>query len=433
MRRVAVALPLLVALGLPGAGNPGLAVVSGQAGAAAATPFTIDVPDAVLDDLQRRLVRARFPDELDGAGWTHGTDLAYLRQLVEYWRDGYDWRAQERTLNEFPQFTMDVDGLDVHFIHRRSPEPDALPIVLIHGWPGTFFEFWKTVDRLADPVAHGGNAEDAFHVVVPSLPGYGFSERPRRMGHSRQRTARMFMEVMARLGYERYAVQAGDVGASVAHNMAVYDADHVVGLHLNSCGGSPPDPDNPNAGLTEAEIERLRERREYFSDEERGYQRIQATRPQTLGYGLNDSPVGLAAWIVEKYRTWCDCGGDPEAIFTRDELLTTVMILLGDRDRHLGGPLLLRGPAYSRAAVRAADRQGGGADRLHRLPRRARLQPAELGGDPLQRPTVHVHGARRAFRGAGAAGAVRRRVAGVLPRAALATASDGPAQGPGGN
>ena len=326
LRRAAAVALLLAALGWLGQTPAGPVTITAQSGSGGAEPFTVDVPDAVLDDLQRRLDRARFPGELDGAGWSYGTDLAYLRQLVEYWRDGYDWRAQERILNEFPQFTMNVDGLDVHFIHRRSPEPDALPIMLIHGWPGTFFEFWKTVDRLADPVSHGGNAEDAFHVVVPSLPGYGFSERPRRMGHSRRRTARMFMEVMARLGYDRYGVQAGDVGASVAHNMAVYDADHVAGLHLNSCGGAPPDPDNPNAGLTAAELERMRERRAYFSDQERGYQRIQATRPQTLGYGLNDSPVGLAAWIVEKYRTWCDCGGDPEAIFTKDELLTTVMI-----------------------------------------------------------------------------------------------------------
>ena len=317
---------LLVALGLGTAACGGAATLASQPGSAEAEPFTIEVPDGVLDDLQRRLARARFPDEVEGAGWTYGINRAYLQQLVGYWRDGYDWRAQERILNELPQFTMPVDGLDVHFVHRRSPEPDALPIMLIHGWPGTFFEFWKTVDRLADPVSHGGSAEDAFHVVVPSLPGYGFSERPRRMGHSRRRTARMFMEVMARLGYGRYAVQAGDVGASVAHHMAVADAERVVGLHLNSCSGAPPDPDNPNAGLTDAEIERIRDRRAYFGDDERGYQRIQGTRPQTLGYGLNDSPVGLAAWIVEKYRTWCDCGGDPEAVFTRDELLTTVMI-----------------------------------------------------------------------------------------------------------
>lgn len=326
LRRAAAAALVLAAAGLASRAFPGSLSAAGQTPGGEAAPFTVDVPEEVLDDLARRLGRARFPDELRGADWTYGTNLAYLRQLVEYWRTGYDWRAQERILNGFPQFTMHVDGLDVHFIHRRSPEPDALPLILIHGWPGTFFEFWKTVERLADPVSHGGSAGDAFHVIVPSLPGYGFSERPRRQGHSRVRTARMFMEVMARLGYERYAIQAGDVGASVAAQMALADRARVVGLHLNSCSGQPPDPDNPHAGLTDEEIERMRDRRAYFGDDERGYQRIQGTRPQTLGYGLNDSPVGLAAWIVEKYRTWCDCGGDPEAVFTKDELLTTVMI-----------------------------------------------------------------------------------------------------------
>ncbi len=325
--------PGALALGVLGlasqAGLPAAAVSVGAGQAAAGAdvaPFTIAVPDAVLDDLQVRLARARFPDELEGAGWTYGTNLAYLRKLVDYWRGGFDWREQERQLNRFPHFKTSVDGLDVHFIHRRSPEPDALPLMLIHGWPGSFFEFSKMIDRLADPVSHGGSAADAFHVVVPSLPGYGFSERPRRPGHSRVRTARMFMEVMARLGYERYGVQAGDVGASVAARMALADRARVTGLHLNSCSGAPPDPDRPNAGLSAAEIERMRDRRAYFGDQERGYQLIQGTRPQTLGYGLNDSPVGLAAWIVEKYRTWCDCGGDPEAVFTKDELLTTVMI-----------------------------------------------------------------------------------------------------------
>lgn len=309
---------------------PAVAAASASAGQPpadeAVTPFTIDVPDAVLDDLARRLARARFPDQLDGAGWTYGTDLDYLRELTAYWRDEFDWRAQERRLNAFPQFTTHVDGLDVHFVHRRSPEPGALPLMLLHGWPGTFFEFSKLIDRLADPVRHGGRAEDAFHVVVPSLPGYGFSERPRRPGHSRTRTARMFMEVMARLGYGRYGVQAGDIGASVALQMALADRDRMSGLHLNLCSGDPPDPDDPEAGLSPDEIERLRDRRAYFGEDERGYALIQGTRPQTLGYGLNDSPVGLAAWIVEKYRTWCDCGGHPETIFTKDELLTTVMI-----------------------------------------------------------------------------------------------------------
>ena len=328
--RVVAGVLALAALGLASAGGPPAGAVAAGAGQAPddarIAPFVIDVPDAALDDLQVRLARARLPGEIAGSGWTYGASLVYVRELVAYWRDRFDWRAQERRLNRFPHFTTRVDGLDVHFIHRRSPEPDALPLMLIHGWPGTFFEFSKLIDRLADPVSHGGSAADAFHVVVPSLPGYGFSERPRRPGHSRARTARMFMEVMARLGYGRYGLQAGDVGASVAAQMALAARARVTGLHLNSCSGAPPDPDDPHAGLTAAEIERMRDRRAYFGDDERGYQLIQGTRPQTLGYGLNDSPVGLAAWIVEKYRTWCDCGGDPEAVFTKDELLTTVMI-----------------------------------------------------------------------------------------------------------
>lgn len=292
----------------------------------AVRPFAVQVSDEVLADLQKRLRRARFPDELEGVGWKYGIDIAYLRELVAYWRDEFDWREQEGRLNTLPHYLTQIDGLDVHFVHRPSPNPDALPLVLIHGWPGTFFEFSKMVEPLADPARHGGHPADAFHVVVVSLPGYGFSERPRRPGHSRRRSGEMFMELMSRLGYERYGIQAGDVGASVAVHMAQADASRVAGLQLNSCSGLPPDPDNPNAGLSEDEIERRRERSAYFSDEERAYQRIQGTRPQTLGYGLNDSPVGLAAWIVEKYRTWCDCGGDPEAVFTKDELLTTVMI-----------------------------------------------------------------------------------------------------------
>jgi len=289
-------------------------------------PFRIHIDNEVLEDLEWRLLRTRFPQAIEGSGWTYGTDVSYLKTLVEYWHTDFDWRKEERELNQFPQFKTTIDGLDVHFIHQRSPEPDALPIIMIHGWPGTFFEFSKVIDSLADPVSDGKSAENAFHVVVPSLPGYGFSERPQQSGHSRRRTGAIFAELMRRLGYSQYAIQAGDVGASVAAMMALNDQEHVVGLQLNSCSGVPSDPDDPEAGLTEEEIRRMTERRAYFSQNERGYQRIQGTRPQTLGYGLNDSPAGLAAWIIEKYRKWCDCDGDPERVFTKDELLTTVMI-----------------------------------------------------------------------------------------------------------
>lgn len=287
-------------------------------------PFTIKIPDAVLKDVRERLIDTRWPDQLVGADWTYGTNLEYLKQLVTYWRDRYNWREQERRLNKLPQFKTRIDGLDIHFVHKKSPEPNAFPIVMLHGWPGTFFEFSKVVEPLADPRGHGGDPKDAFDVVVVSLPGFGFSERPSHQGHSRERTAKIFIELMNRLGYKKYGVQAGDVGYAVATLMGLNDSKNIVGMQLNRCGGEAPDPKNPNAGLTAEEI-RLRDESR-FGPDEMGYSNIQSTKPQTLGYVLNDSPVGQAAWIVEKYRKWCDCKGDPENGFTKDELLTTVMI-----------------------------------------------------------------------------------------------------------
>jgi pimeloyl-ACP methyl ester carboxylesterase len=289
-------------------------------------PFTIDVADEVLADLRERLARARLPDEPEGVGWQLGMNQAYLRQLVDYWRDEFDWRAQERRLNRLEQFKTTIDGLDIHFVHRRSAEPDAFPLILTHGWPGTFAEFDKVIEPLTDPVAHGGRAEDAFHVVVPSIPGYGFSDRPRQLGYGRDRTGAIFAELMARLGYERYGAQGGDLGAGVSRWLAANDAEHVAGLHLNLCTAGPPDPDNPTAGVPPAEVALMEERAAFWTDEERGYSHMHGTKPQTLGYSLNDSPVGLAAWIVEKYRSWCDCDGNPETRFSKDELLTTLTI-----------------------------------------------------------------------------------------------------------
>ena len=307
------------------AGNA--AGASGQNGPASDTairPFSIKIPDAVLKDLHDRLARTRWPDQLEGAEWTYGTDLRYLQQLVAYWRDKYDWREQERRINKLPQFKTRIDGLDIHFIHLKSPEPHAFPIIMLHGWPGTFFEFSKVAEPLADPRRHGGDPGDAFSVVVVSLPGFGFGEKPRNMGHSRERTAKIFIELMNRLGYKRYGVQAGDVGYAVAALMGLNDPKNIAGMQLNRCGGEPPNPKDPDAGLSAEEIRRRDEPR--FGRDETGYSIIQGTKPQTLGYALNDSPVGQAAWIVEKYRKWCDCKGDPERGFTKDELLTTVMI-----------------------------------------------------------------------------------------------------------
>jgi epoxide hydrolase len=292
---------------------------------AAIAPFAIHVADADLADLKARLARARFPDEIPGSDWGYGTSRAYLESLVHYWRDTFDWRAQERALNRFEQFTTTIDGLTIHFIHRRSKEPNALPLLITHGWPGSIVEFTKVIDPLTDPVGHGGRAGDAFDVVAPSLPGFGFSDKPRERGFDPSRIAALEAALMARLGYTRYGVQGGDWGSIVGTRVALNDAAHVAGLHLNMCRTGPPPGANPTDGLTAAERDRLK-RVEAWQNEETGYQRIQGTKPQTLGYALNDSPVGLAAWIVEKFRSWCDCDGNPENVFTKDELLTNITV-----------------------------------------------------------------------------------------------------------
>jgi len=294
--------------------------------AEAIVPFTIQIPDEVLSDLKQRLARARFPDEVEGADWRYGTNLAYLKQLVAYWRDRYDWRAQERALNQFEQFKTNIDGLNVHFIWRKSKERNAFPLLITHGWPGSVAEFTKIIGPLADPVAYGGRAEDAFDVVAPSIPGYGFSDKPRTPGYNAAKMAEIEAKLMARLGYPRYGAQGGDWGALIAAPLAVADKAHVAGVHLNMCAaGPPPGVADPTAGLTAAEQARMK-MRQAFQTEETGYSTEQGTKPQTIGAALNDSPVGLAAWIVEKFRTWCDCDGNPENVFTKDELLTNIML-----------------------------------------------------------------------------------------------------------
>ena len=288
-------------------------------------PFTIRVPDPVLADLKERLSHPRYPDALQGDGWTYGTDIGYLKQLVAYWRDRFDWRAQERALNRFEQFTTTIDGLTIHFIHRRSKQPGAFPLLITHGWPGSFVEFTKIIGPLTDPAAHGGRAEDAFDLVIPSIPGFAFSDKPREPGYAPARIAAIEAALMARLGYRRYGVQGGDWGSIIGTQIALNDAPHVVGLHLNMCTAAAPPGADPNAGLTDAEQQRLKVR-QAFQAEETGYQQIQGTKPQTIGIALNDSPVGLAAWIVEKFQSWCDCAGNPESIFTKDELLTNITL-----------------------------------------------------------------------------------------------------------
>ena len=288
--------------------------------------FEIAVPDAVLEDLHTRLERTRLPDQLDGVEWEYGTELDYLTELITYWRDEFDWREQERRLNQFDQYKTVIDDLDIHFIHQRSPEADALPLIVTHGWPGSIAEFAKIIGPLTDPVAHGGQAEDAFHVVAPSMPGYGFSDKPRGPGFGPEQIAEVNAALMARIGYDRYGIQGGDWGSIVSRWNAFNHPDQAVGLHLNMLiAGPPSDVDDPTAGVPPEELERSQERQASFTNET-GYSQLQGTKPQTLGYALNDSPAGQAAWIVEKFRAWCDCDGDPETIFTRDELLTNITI-----------------------------------------------------------------------------------------------------------
>ena len=288
--------------------------------------FKIEVGDKVLDDLRRRLETVRWPDQIPNSGWDYGSNLDYLKELVEYWRSGFDWRAQEAKLNLFHHFKSQVDGLDIHFIHERGQGPNPIPLVITHGWPSTFFEMHKIIPLLADPGAHGGDPADAFDVVAPSLPGFGFSDRSAEPGMDVQRVAGMWNKLMTEnLGYPRFAAQGGDIGAGVTARLGHDHADSMIGIHLTSVNRPAPYLGPGSRELTEAEQAHLGQR-ERWQQDEGGYNHIQSTKPQTLSYGLNDSPVGLAAWIVEKYRTWSDCGGDVERRFTKDELLTNITI-----------------------------------------------------------------------------------------------------------
>jgi len=288
-------------------------------------PFRIAVPDAVLADLRERLGRTRFPDEIPGSGWGYGTELAYMRTLIPYWRDRYDWRAAEARLNAFPQFRARVGGLGIHFIHQRGVGPKPFPLVITHGWPGSVAEFEKIIGPLTDPARHGGDAADAFDVVAPSMPGYGFSDHPREPGMEPGRIASLWAELMRGLGYERFGAQGGDWGAMVTTYLGAEHADVTAGIHLNMVVAFPPDGPEAFANVTPEEMAELAALDDFLK-KETGYQQIQGTKPQTLGYALNDSPAGLAAWIVEKFRAWSDCDGDVERRFTKDELLTNVML-----------------------------------------------------------------------------------------------------------
>ena len=298
--------------------------VQPSATGAPVVPFRIRVPDNVLQDLQVRLGRSRFPDEIPGSGWEYGADLTYMKQLVSYWRDTFNWRTQEQRLNRFPQFKTNIDGLDLHFVHQRATTADAVPLVLLHGYPDSFVTFTRVIDALADPASHGGQPEEAFHVVVPSLPGYGFSERPRQHGWGATRAAAAVTTLMARLGYTRYAVQGAGLGCVIGTRMALHDGARVLGEHFNDCSVPAP-PGDPEAGVPPADLQRMRAREAELASEQ-AYLEMNSKKPHTAGYELVDSPIGLAAWIVDKYRAWCDCDGNPEKEFTKDDLLTNIMV-----------------------------------------------------------------------------------------------------------
>lgn len=280
--------------------------------------FHIEIPQIELDELQNRLARTRWPDQLSGADWAYGVELGYLQELTEYWRTTYDWRKHEAMLNAFPQFITTIDGANIHFLHIKSPVQDALPLILSHGWPGSVAEFLDVIGPLTDPQAYGGDPADAFHLVIPSLPGYGFSGPTRETGWNVRRIAKAWAELMNRLGYDRYGVQGGDWGSAISRDLGAVDPEHVVGVHLNYL---PTAPSGDLSSLTAEDKARLARMERYLA-EPAGYMRTQATRPQTLAYGLTDSPVGQLAWIAEKFNEWID----PAHPIETDRLLTNVML-----------------------------------------------------------------------------------------------------------
>ena len=296
-------------------------------------PFRVGVPQEDLEDLGQRLARTRFPDETPDVGWSRGVPTGYLEGLVGYWREGYDWRAWEARFNEHDQFTTTIDGQNVHFLHVRSPEPGALPLIVCHGYPGSVVEFMNVIGPLTDPVAHGGDAADAFHVVAPSLPGFGFSTPVREVGWEMARTARAFAELMRRLGYGRYGAQGGDVGSGIVGMLAGYEGDRVVGVHTNSdplavIGALDYLPDGAaRLGGLSADDRADVERAKATSEEGSGYLKLQSNRPRTIAHALSDSPVGQLAWIVESFKEWTDAAAErPEDAVDLDQLLTNVSV-----------------------------------------------------------------------------------------------------------
>lgn len=286
--------------------------------------YVIDIDKKAIDDLRLRLLRTRWPDEMPDSGWSNGTELAYLKELVEYWIGEFDWRTQQVRLNRLNHYHAEIDGVRIHFVHARGEGGNPLPLIMTHGWPGSFLEMEKILPHLTHPRQYGGAEEDAFDVVIPSVPGFGFSARPAVGGMNGRKVADLWAALMSGLGYSRYGAQGGDIGAGISTWLGYYHPQSVAGVHLNFIPGNFA-PDAATKPLTAAESAFL-DKRARWLDEEGGYSHLQSTRPQTLAYGLNDSPVGLAAWMLEKYRAWSDCSGNVETSFTKDELLTQISL-----------------------------------------------------------------------------------------------------------
>lgn len=289
--------------------------------------FQIQVSDEILNDLQYRIHHVRWPDQLENTAWERGTELNYLKSLVSYWRDHYDWRAQEAKLNRFSQFRCQIDGIDVHFVHERGKGPDPLPLILTHGWPDSYLRYQKIIPLLTDPASYGGNPEDAFDVIVPSLPGFGFSSRPKHPGVNNFRVAEMWAKLMTEeLGYNKFAAAGGDMGSGVTRYLAANHPERLYGIHLTDIGIIRDLIASSDQATLSEEERQYKNNASAWIAQEGGYMSIQSTRPQTLAYGLSDSPVGLAGWMTEKFRSWSDCNGDLEQKFSKDELLTHIMV-----------------------------------------------------------------------------------------------------------
>ena len=283
-------------------------------------PFSIDVPAADLADLKSRLANTRWPDPVPNTGWDYGADIAYMREFCAYWKDQYDWRKHEAALNAYPQFLCEVDGVDIHFWHVKGKGPNPFPLLLVHGWPGSIYEFHHLIGPLTDPAAHGGDPANSFDVVIPALPGYGWSGHPQERGWGPAKTAAAFDKLMVeKLGYDRYGTQGGDWGGIITARMGAVHPEHIAGVHLNFVIGQPPAGDESPASK-EAQAARAA-----FQADETGYSLTHSTKPMSLAAAQADSPAGIASWIVEKFRTWSDCGGDVESVYTKDQLITNIM------------------------------------------------------------------------------------------------------------